>query len=130
VASVTHRILVVEDDRNLRDLLQTVLAGVDFEVESAEHGGQALMLLKNQSFAAVVLDLVLPWVNGIEVLSGMRADPALAAIPVVVITGTPMKEHELRSYRPLTVLHKPFMVDAVIEKIRRVLNPVESSTGR
>ncbi len=130
MASVTHRILVVEDDSNLRHLLQTVLAGADFEVESAEHGGQALMLLKNQSFAAVVLDLVLPWVNGIEVLSGMRADPALAAIPVVVITGTPMKEHELRSYRPLTVLHKPFMVDAVIEKIRRVLNPVESSTGR
>jgi two-component system chemotaxis sensor kinase CheA len=122
VTVAAQRILVVEDDPNLRHLLETALIGADFDVRSAEHGGEALRMLRDGDFAGVVLDLVLPWVNGIEVLSSMRADRRLASLPVLVITGTPMMEHELRAFRPLRLLHKPFAIVAAIATMLAILS--------
>ncbi len=119
---VTQRILVVEDDPHLRHMLETAFTSADFDVQSAEHGAEALRMLRDGDFAGVVLDLVLPWVNGIEVLSSMRADRRLASLPVLVITGTPMMEHELRAFRPLTLLHKPFAIDAAIATMQAILS--------
>jgi len=52
-------------------------------------------------------------VKGIEVLSTMRESARLSAVPVLVVTGTPTQAHELRHLRPVTVLHKPFNIEAL-----------------
>ena len=73
------------------------------------------------------MDLLLPWVNGVEVLATIRARQDLARIPVLVTTGTATSEFDLRSYRPLKVMRKPLHLAAVIPAIQVLL--FESQSG-
>jgi CheY-like chemotaxis protein len=118
---IDERILVVEDDADLRRLLENAFVGAGFDVVVAAHGAEALRLLRNGGVSAVVLDLVLPWVSGLEVLATMRSDEQLAPVPVVVVTATGMQTEDLRAFGPLTVVPKPFHAAAVIEAIGRLL---------
>ena len=115
------RILVVEDDADARRLLHDVLVGAGFDVQTASHGAEALRLLRADPPDAIVLDLILPWINGIEVLSTLRADPRLMNVPVIVTTGTATGESDLRVFRPLIVMRKPFDVDVLVESIQNML---------
>jgi len=80
------RILVVDDNRMNRVKLSISLEGQGHQVELAEDGGQALALLKQQDFDAVLLDIVMPGMDGFQVLEKMKADPDLRDIPVIVIS--------------------------------------------
>lgn len=84
--SVKGRILVVDDERLNRTLLSTNLQESGYRVETAEDGQQALQLLRAQSFDAVLLDLIMPKMDGYQVLAEMRQDAMLRRIPVIVIS--------------------------------------------
>ena len=121
MTEVAETILVVEDDEALRRLIEQVLVFDGFKVLSAGHGAQALRILNTTTPALVVLDLVLPWVNGLEVLATMRATPRLSGIPVLVVTGTPMTERDLGDTGPLRLLRKPVNVEALTPTIQELL---------
>ena len=121
MSEFAETILVVEDDDAVRRLIEQVLVFDGFKVLSASHGAEALRILNSVTPALVVLDLVLPWVNGLEVLATMRATPRLSAIPVVVVTGTPMMERDLRDTGPLKLLRKPVNVEALTPTIQELL---------
>jgi DNA-binding response OmpR family regulator len=110
-------VLLVEDDLDVRDLLQDYLEDKGFEVIPAGTGKQALDFLTAQGGRPpdiVVLDLMMPLVNGWQVLEQMRGDPSLAGIPVVVLTAA-------TSDKPTgadIVVRKPFQPDALIETMR------------
>src|SRR5206468_568036 len=88
--------LVVDDDDAIRDALAEVLRDERYVVATAEDGRRALELLKSGLRPSVVLlDLWMPDVDGHEALSTMKADPALADIPVIVITA----DHDARPAR-------------------------------
>jgi DNA-binding response OmpR family regulator len=106
-------VLVVEDDDDCRRLIELALVFDGYRVVGAANGADALRVMNTTPPALVVLDLVLPWVNGIEVLTTMRENARLSAVPVLVVTGTPTQTHELRHLRPVTVLHKPFNIEAL-----------------
>jgi DNA-binding response OmpR family regulator len=106
-------VLVVEDDHALRCLIEQHLLFDGYRVISVEHGAEALRVLNTVTPALVVLDLVLPWVNGIEVLATMRATAELCDVPVVVVTGSATTERDLASLGPLMVLRKPLDFDAL-----------------
>lgn len=114
-------ILVVEDDPDVRHMLEDALMGAGFDVRSAAHGAEALRVLRSRAVSAVVLDLMLPWVNGIEVLSTMRSDQRSAQIPVLVVTATGTGPEDLRAFRPVTIMAKPVDVDLVIQTVRRLI---------
>ena len=114
-------ILVVEDDHELRRLFEHALIFDGYRVLSAAHGGEALQVLNRDTPAAVVLDLVLPWVNGLEVLATMRESPRLRAVPVLVVTGTPTTQYDLRDFRPVKLLHKPVNIEALAPVIQQLL---------
>ena len=116
-------ILLVEDNNDLRRLFQRALIFEGYRVLTTAHGGEALQVLNRETPAAVVLDLVLPWVNGLEVLARMRDTARLRDVPVVVVTGTPTTPYELRDFRPVMLLHKPLSVHAISRVIRQVLRP-------
>jgi CheY-like chemotaxis protein len=82
-------VLVVEDDHQLRLLLERLFLAEGFDVRGASEGAEALRLVQEQRPDVIVLDLILPWVNGIEVLAAVRQQPHLISIPVLVTTGTP-----------------------------------------
>lgn len=92
-ASEVNPILVVEDDADLREVLAESLRLEGHEVLEAVDGLDAFQrLLGGARPALVVLDLVMPRMDGRQLLTAMRADAALAAIPVVLVTGTPPRD--------------------------------------
>jgi two-component system sensor histidine kinase/response regulator len=104
------RVLVVDDDRLNRSLLSTNLRGLGYAVETAEDGAQALAMLQRACYDAILLDLVMPGMDGFEVLTRLKEDPATRAIPVIVISGNQEVESTVRCIElgATDYLTKPF----------------------
>jgi CheY-like chemotaxis protein len=82
-----HRVLVVDDDDDIREAFATYLAAVGFDVVTACDGADALRVLRAaRDFCLVVLDLFMPGMNGWEFREQQLRDPDLAGIPVVVVS--------------------------------------------
>jgi len=110
------RILIVEDEDQARTLLENIFVLAGFAVQTATNGAEALRRLRDRDNVPdlVVLDLLLPWVNGFEVLATIREDAALATLPVLVITATPASQSDLQAYAPLMVVRKPFDAEDLV----------------
>ena len=80
------RVLIVEDDTNAYELIASAIASAGFLPVRARHGDEAIRLAKDASPAAVTLDLVLPGMDGWEVLRRLKSDEATRALPVVIIS--------------------------------------------
>jgi DNA-binding response OmpR family regulator len=101
------RVLVVEDDEGIAELWAEALTGAGFAVERM---GSALGLaaaLRARRPDAIVLDLGLPYRSGAALLGDLKADPATAAIPVVVVSGAPEALPRARAALAAAVLTKP-----------------------
>lgn len=79
-------ILVVEDEPDGQELVTRMLAQTTLKVEIADDAEQAWPMLMANNYAAVVLDLALPGIDGFQLLRAMRKEPALAHVPCVAIT--------------------------------------------
>ena len=79
-------VVVIEDDRPSTDLLTVYLESAGFEVSSAQDGPSGLEAIRRMKPVAVVLDILLPLVNGWDVLAALKRDPETAAIPVIVVS--------------------------------------------
>jgi signal transduction histidine kinase len=104
------RILVVDDEMLNRTLLSTNLQESGYTVEMAEDGQQALQLLRIREFDAVLLDLIMPRMDGYQVLAEMRGDAQLRRIPVIVISSMDDMESIVRCIEmgATDYLAKPF----------------------
>jgi CheY-like chemotaxis protein len=89
-----RRLLVVEDNAAERMSITELLAHDDIDIVASETGEHALEILRGQSCDCVVLDLRLPDMSGFEVLEKIRADDAIADVPVVVFTGRELSAEE------------------------------------
>lgn len=92
-------VLVVDDDRKIREMLQRILSHEGFAVRTAGSPDEALAALQSASFEAVVLDVRMPDPNGVErsgleVLTFMRNHEGLRSIPVLIVTGSDLSESE------------------------------------
>jgi CheY-like chemotaxis protein len=129
VSLTSKTVLIVEDDAAARIMLETLfLAEGDFHVRTASEGGEALRSVAEATPDLIVLDLMLPWVNGLEVLSTLRQQPELPRIPVLVTTGTATTPFDLRGLGPLRVMRKPLDLDAVVPTARKLLDCQGSSS--
>lgn len=106
-------VLVVDDDRDLRDTLTAVLELEGYEVRCAENGAQALAILQRSNPSAVVLDLSMPVMSGWELLQIVREDVDLSRVPLIVLSG-------MRAPAGVTHLLKPVSVDDLVLTIDRV----------
>jgi DNA-binding response OmpR family regulator len=79
-------VLVIDDDANVRDLMQRTLAKDGFRVEVAADGTRGLALAKEHKPAVITLDVMMPGMDGWAVLTALKADPGTAGIPVVMLT--------------------------------------------
>ena len=82
----TARVLVVDDNRINRTKMRMAVEHLGYSAETANNGAKALELLRAQAFDAVLLDIVMPEVDGFDVLAIIKDDPSLRDIPVVVIS--------------------------------------------
>jgi DNA-binding response OmpR family regulator len=116
------RVLLVEDDDSVRQLVKITLEMNDYEVVEAKDGLEGLLLLDMHHPDAVVLDLMMPDVGGERMLAQLRATPETKRTPVVIITGKPEVAPEVvglvgrENFFP-----KPFDPDAVIARIKSMV---------
>jgi CheY-like chemotaxis protein len=117
------RILLVEDDRSLRDTLADLLADEGFEVACAANGREALERLAGSRPDLIVLDLVMPVMDGWAFREAQRSSPSLAAIPTVVLSAScPADNPSVRSLGAEAVLTKPVGTERLIGALRRLLD--------
>lgn len=113
---MTKLILVVEDTPDIRDGIADILEHEGFKTAVASDGREALSLLHGGLEAdLIVLDLVMPGMGGIEFREEQLRDPALAEIPVVVMTA--LRTVEAKSLNLAQLLHKPFGPARLLEAI-------------
>ena len=98
-----QRILVVEDNTDLRRMFRMALALAGYDVEEAGDGLDALRLVENHAPDLVVLDLVLHSLDGVSVQQELAARPVTSQIPIVIVTGSTIDTDP----RVACVLHKP-----------------------
>jgi two-component system chemotaxis sensor kinase CheA len=92
----TKSILIVEDSITSRALLKNILESAGYQVVAAVDGAEAFNRLKTERFDLVVSDVEMPRMDGLELTTRIRADKALAEIPVVLVTGLESREHRER----------------------------------
>jgi DNA-binding response OmpR family regulator len=119
--SVPPRVLVVEDDPSVRSLLAAVLAAEGYEVRCAGDGVEALRAVGDQSPALVLLDVVLPDLDGLHVLRRLAAEPAATGLPVLAVTGSTEAVPPLLGLLGADrVLVKPFAVAQLLAAVARL----------
>lgn len=118
-----QRILVVDDEADIRDLLSYNLKKEGFDVVTAPDGSSALTIARQERFDLVVLDLMLPNISGIDVCKLLRSDPKLADVPVLMLTA---KGEEIDRIVGLEVgaddyMTKPFSPRELVARIKAIL---------
>ncbi len=119
------KILIIEDDKFLRDLCQRKLEKEGFQVITAIDGGEGLKKMKEEKPSLVLLDIILPGLDGFEVLKRIQKDPSLVKIPVVLLSNLGQEEDvkkgtELGAKGYLIKAH--FTPGEIIEKIKKILS--------
>ena len=117
-------ILVIEDDKFLRELIVQKLLKQEFEVAEAVDGEQGLKKTKEGKPDLILLDLILPGIDGFEVLSEIKQDPKLSSIPVIILSNLGQKDDiekglKLGAVDYLVKAH--FTLKEIIEKIKKAL---------
>jgi CheY-like chemotaxis protein/HPt (histidine-containing phosphotransfer) domain-containing protein len=92
--SETTRVLIVEDDRILRRACEAMLAQHGFAVVTAADGEEGLRRAREVRPDIVLLDMLMPKLNGVDVLRALKADPATAGIPVVILSNSSREDHK------------------------------------
>ncbi|PYX05880.1 MAG: hypothetical protein DMG85_14450 [Acidobacteria bacterium] len=95
-AGTSSNILVVDDDRETRDLVSDILSSSGYTPHLASSGKEAFLLLSEVHMDAILLDLVMPEMDGFEVLSKIKENPALGVIPVFVVTAKDLTNEEMK----------------------------------
>lgn len=112
-------VLIVEDDPALRALYEKVLTLEGYAVISAEDGVEALRCVETAAVDAVILDLVMPRLDGRSVKRGFDANASMRNVPVILVTGHVAPDLDPNEFA--CVLSKPISVEVLVKAVRRCL---------
>jgi CheY-like chemotaxis protein len=118
-------VLVVEDNETTRNRITTLLRRRGFDVVEATNGREALTTVVKRRFKAIVLDLLLPEVDGWQFRATQMTYPELARIPTVIVTVQRLREPARYALRAENVIHKPFEDEALLTVMERVCGITE-----
>jgi two-component system phosphate regulon response regulator PhoB len=131
VAEETRKILVVEDELDVADLIQFNLARAGFEVIIANDGLMGQELAFSEQPALVVLDLMLPGKDGYSVFKALRRDPRTSSLPVIMLTARAQTEDRIKGLEAGAddYLTKPFSPKELVLRVNALLRRSESTPG-
>ncbi len=124
-------ILVVEDDENIQQLVGYNLAKGGFHVLYAEDGEKAVRIAKQEKPDLVVLDIMLPGLNGFEVCKLLRKDPQTKTLPIIMLTAK-SEENDVATGLDLGAddyITKPFSPKILISRIKAALRRKQDADG-
>jgi DNA-binding response OmpR family regulator len=123
MAASSPVILVVEDQPQMRDLLGAVLTSAGYRVVEAPDGSTALAHLRTGATDLVLLDVVLPDLDGYAVARWIRAEPAFAQLPILMLTGLVTEDDAVQGFSAGAddYVRKPFLINELLARVRRLL---------
>jgi two-component system, chemotaxis family, chemotaxis protein CheY len=119
-------ILVVDDFASVRFYHQSLLKQAGYTTLAARDGNEAIALLEQHPVDLVMLDMIMPNMNGNEFMQRVRSNPRFAKLPVLIISTEAQPEldsaaHAGAGFGVLLKLHKPILPDALLEEVRRLI---------
>ena len=114
-------ILVVEDEWEIRELIGYLLTECGYQVQYATDGQVALQKLAYGSVDLVLTDLMMPTMDGLELIQALRTTEEFAAIPVLMVTAVPESAVYERHPIPTGFLRKPFTSKELLSSVRALL---------
>lgn len=116
------RVLIAEDEANIAESLSFILSREGHEVLAVADGEAALRQLRGELPDLLILDVMLPGLNGFEVLKAIKSDTRLKSLPVIVLTAkTQPQDRELAEAIGVSAyLTKPFSNRDIVEQVRRL----------
>ena len=120
---MAKRILVVDDDENILSLERTILEQKGFDVTSAGGGVEALKLLGEKTFDLVLLDVMMPEVDGFTVCRKIKEDPRLKDVPVIFLTAKGGGEALAEGFESGAIMYinKPFTANKLLTIVNTML---------
>ncbi|HEY58901.1 MAG TPA: response regulator [Anaerolineae bacterium] len=128
---VAERILCVDDEPEMVELLRLILGRRGYEIVGVYSGQEALETLKGESVDLILLDLMMPGMDGWEVVRRLRANEATASIPVIVVTAKSQNVDRVLGLHIVKVddyITKPFTPRELLDAVQRVLNKRGAAT--
>ena len=121
------RVVIVEDDPEIAEMLRIVLEGIGVSVHASSDGRSGLDLVRKIRPDGVILDIMMPKMNGYEVCAAIQSDPNLAHVPIMVVTGLveaqdSKTEEEWRNRLSVAdFVTKPLNLDTIGPRLRSLL---------
>jgi CheY-like chemotaxis protein len=116
-----HSILIVEDEEDIRETLKLVLELEDYQVTTASNGREALSTLERERETDVILlDLMMPVMNGWDFARALREDPTLRHIPIIVVTAYSKRAGDIDAQ---AIIPKPIDLDVLLDAVKRLAAP-------
>ena len=114
------RILVVDDEKGIRDILEKYLTAQGHEVLTAASGQEALEMLDTHEPDLMTLDLSMPGMDGYEVCRSVRGEAKTNSLPILIISGNTNPEEQMQAFKmgANEYITKPFKIDEVIGTIK------------
>ena len=116
-------ILVVDDDPDIVAIAKTILEKEGYVVQTADSGMKAFSLLEEQKPDLILLDVMMPKMTGLEVLTRLKGTAATSSIPVILVSAKVQQEDMLRGYKlgAYNYIFKPFTSTKLIKGINLIL---------
>ena len=126
------RILAVDDEPNIVRLIQVNLERMGYQVDTANNGVQALEKIRANRPDLVVSDVMMPEMDGMELLSTIKRDPALEDLPVIMLTAKTQDKDVMQGYTRGADMYltKPFNPAELIAFVKRILASSAEDDGR
>ena len=120
--AMRERVLVVDDEPDVRMLLRTNLRAAGFDVLEAANGAEGLAMAKHEVPSVIILDLMMPEMNGIEVCRALRRHPPTSRIPVLMLTAKTSEEDKVVGFEVGAddYVTKPFSPRELVLRVRAV----------
>ena len=126
------RVLVVDDEVNIVRLIQINLQRHGYEVETANNGAEALAKIRDSRPDLLVSDVMMPEMDGFELLANVRRDPSLADLPVIMLTAKAQDADVMSGYKHGADMYltKPFNPAELITFTKRILSSHNDDDNR
>lgn len=116
---MSKKILIVDDEQDIRDYLETLLQAEGYETVTAADGVEGLEKLKQEVPDLITLDLQMPNDTGTAFYRKMHRDEKLGKIPIIIVSGIPGRHLAVK--QPVAVFDKPIDKDALLEAVRSAI---------
>lgn len=121
------KILIIEDEKDIQNIIKAFLENAGYKVETADDGVEGINILQNHNFDLILLDIMIPKIDGYTVCEMIRKDNN---IPIIILTALTDEESQLKGFDKLAddYITKPFSMPIVLKHIEAILRRIDNHT--